>query len=98
MKKLSFIVTTTLLFCGMLLHAQQATTGTIIDADGVPIPGATVIISGTSEGTTTDFDGNFTISAESGAVLEFSSIGFETQMVTLSGQNNLTIALEDSVS
>ena len=54
MKKLSFIVTTTLLFCGMLLHAQQATTGTIIDADGVPIPGATVIISGTPEGTTTD--------------------------------------------
>ena len=98
MKKLSFIVTTTLLFCGMLLQAQQATTGTIIDADGVPIPGATVIISGTSEGTTTDFDGNFSISAESGAVLEFSSIGFETQMVTLSGQSNLTIALEDSVS
>ena len=98
MKKISFFVTTALLFCGLLLHAQQATTGTIIDADGVPIPGATVIISGTSEGTTTDFDGNFSISAESGAVLEFSSIGFETQMVTLSGQSNLTIALEDSVS
>ena len=91
-------MTTALLFCGLLLHAQQATTGTIVDADGLPIPGATVIISGTSEGTTSDFDGNFSISAESGAVLEFSSIGFETQMVTLSGQNNLTIALQDSVS
>ena len=98
MKKISFFVTTALLFCGLLLHAQQATTGTIIDADGTPIPGATVIISGTSEGTTTDFDGNFSISAETGAVLEFSSIGFETQMVTLSGQSNLTIALQDSVS
>ena len=98
MKKISFFVTTALLFCGLLLHAQQATTGTIVDADGLPIPGATVIISGTSEGTTSDFDGNFSISAESGAVLEFSSIGFETQMVTLSGQNNLTIALQDSVS
>jgi TonB-linked SusC/RagA family outer membrane protein len=98
MKKISFFVTTALLFCGLLLHAQQATTGTIIDADGTPIPGATVMISGTSEGTTTDFDGNFSISAETGAVLEFSSIGFETQMVTLSGQSNLTIALQDSVS
>ena len=98
MKKISFFVTTVLLFCGMLLHAQEATTGTVIDADGVPIPGATVIIAGTSEGTTTDFDGNFSISAETGAVLEFSSIGFETQMVTLSGQSNLTIALQDSVS
>ena len=98
MKKISFFVTTALLFCGLLLHAQQATTGTVVDADGLPIPGATVIISGTSEGTTSDFDGNFSISAESGAVLEFSSIGFETQMVTLSGQNNLTIALQDSVS
>ena len=98
MKKLSFFVTTALLFCGLLLHAQEATTGTIIDAAGVPIPGATIIISGTSEGTTTDFDGNFSISAEQGAVLEFSSIGFETQMVTLSGQDNLTIALQDSVN
>ena len=98
MKKISFFVTTALLFCGLLLHAQQATTGTIIDAAGVPIPGATIIISGTSEGTTTDFDGNFSISAESGAVLEFSSIGFETQMVTLSGQSNLTVSLQDSVS
>ena len=83
---------------GLLGHAQQATTGTIGDADGLPIPGATVIISGTSEGTTSDFDGKFSISAESGAVLVFSSIGFETQMVTWSGQNNLTIALQDSVS
>jgi len=98
MKKISFFVTTVLLFCGLLLHAQQATTGTIIDADGIPIPGATVIISGTSEGTTTDFDGNFSISAESGAVLEFSSIGFETQMVTVSGQTNLTVALQDSAT
>ena len=45
MKKISFFVTTALLFCGLLLHAQQATTGTIVDADGLPIPGATVIIS-----------------------------------------------------
>ena len=68
-------MTTALLFCGLLLHAQQATTGTIVDADGLPIPGATVIISGTSEGTTSDFDGNFSISAESGAVLSFQVLG-----------------------
>jgi TonB-dependent starch-binding outer membrane protein SusC len=81
-----------------LLHAQQTITGSISDADGNPIPGATVIISGTSQGTTSDFDGNFSISADAQATLEFSSIGFETQTIAINGQNNLTISLQDAVS
>jgi hypothetical protein len=98
MKKIKFVVTTALLFCGLLLHAQQTITGSISDADGNPIPGATVIISGTSQGTTSDFDGNFSISADAQATLEFSSIGFETQTIAINGQNNLTISLQDAVS
>ena len=98
MKKLSFIVTTTLLFCGMLLQAQQATTGTIIDADGVPIPGATVIISGTSQGTTTDFDGNFSLSGvSSGDVIQFSYIGYVTQEVQVGSSFNISVSLEEDV-
>ena len=98
MKKFKFVVTTALLFCGLLLHAQQTITGSIADADGNPIPGATVIISGTSQGTTSDFDGNFSINADAQASLEFSSIGFETQTVAINGQDNLTISLQDSVN
>ncbi|PSR08486.1 MAG: TonB-dependent receptor, partial [Candidatus Arcticimaribacter sp.] len=98
MKKFKFVVTTALLFCGLLLHAQQTITGSIADADGNPIPGATIIVSGTSQGTTSDFDGNFSISADPQATLEFSSIGFETQTVAVNGQDNLTISLQDSVN
>ncbi len=98
MKKIKFLVTTALLFCGLLLHAQQTITGSISDADGNPIPGATIIISGTSQGTTSDFDGNFSISADAQATLEFSSIGFETQTVAVNGQDNLSISLQDAVS
>ena len=94
MKKTPTILTMILLFCSLLLHAQQSITGLIMDSNGTPIPGATIIISGTSQGATSDFDGNFTISADGQASLEFSSIGFESQTIAINGQDNLTIILE----
>ena len=98
MKKMSTIVTMVLLFCGLLVHAQGPISGVISDAEVNPIPGATIIVSGTTIGTTSDFDGNFSINADAQASLEFSSIGFETQIVVLDGQTSLTISLQDSVS
>ena len=98
MKKINFAVTLVLLFCGLLLHAQQSTTGVVLDAAGVPIPGATIIISGTDQGTTSDFDGNFSIETNDGDSLEISSIGFESQTLAVNGLTNLTIFLQDSVS
>jgi len=95
---MSTIVTMVLLFCGLLVHAQDPISGVISDAEGNPIPGATIIVSGTTIGTTSDFDGNFSINADAQASLEFSSIGFETQIVVLDGQTSLTISLQDSVS
>ena len=98
MKKINFAVTLVLLFCGLLLHAQQSTTGVVLDAAGVPIPGATIIISGTDKGTTSDFDGNFSIETNDSDSLEISSIGFESQTLAVNGLTNLTIFLQDSVS
>ena len=46
--------------------AQQIVTGNVSDTNGLPLPGATVVIKGTSSGTTTDFDGNFSIETNSG--------------------------------
>ena len=96
MKKINFAVTLVLLFCGLLLHAQQSTTGVVLDAAGVPIPGATIIISGTDQGTTSDFDGNFSIETNDDDSLEISSIGFESQTLAVKGLTNLTIFLQDA--
>ncbi|HIC31892.1 MAG TPA: SusC/RagA family TonB-linked outer membrane protein, partial [Flavobacteriaceae bacterium] len=85
---------------GISLYAQDRTiTGTVTSSeDGLPIPSANIVIKGTSKGTSTDFDGNYTINANQGDVLEFSYIGFKTVDVTVANQNNINIALETQVS
>ncbi len=74
----------------------QSVSGTVSDANG-PLPGATVIVKGTTNGTTTDFDGKYTIDANSEATLVVSFIGFVSQEVAVSGSTTLDVTLvEDS--
>ena len=61
MKKLKFLMFVFLIGTSMTSWAQTTVTGTVSDEQNVPLPGATVVEKGTSNGTTTDFDGNFTI-------------------------------------
>ena len=63
-----------ILFTG-ILFAQKNVTGTVTDEDGVPLPGATIVVLETNEGVSTDFDGNYSISAEEGQTLQFSFVG-----------------------
>lgn len=70
----------------------QSVSGTVTSEDG-PLPGATVVVKGTTNGTTTDFDGNFTIAASADAILEVSFVGFTTQEVAVGGQDQITITL-----
>lgn len=75
--------------------SQQVITGTVVDAGtGTPIPGVNVVIKGTTQGTSTDFDGNYQMEAEDGTVLQFSYIGFTTQEVTVSG-STLNVTLQE---
>lgn len=74
-------------------------TGTITDSKGVPLPGANVVEKGTTNGTTADFDGNFTLEpSDQNAILVFSYIGFGTKEVAIQGQSVLTIVLEESAA
>lgn len=57
--------------------------GRVVDEKGEPLPGVTILVKGTSKGTTTDFEGNYSISAEIGDVLQFSYVGLETKTVTI---------------
>ncbi|WKX76798.1 carboxypeptidase-like regulatory domain-containing protein [Zobellia laminariae] len=75
-------------------------TGTVIAAeDGMPIPGANVIVKGTNTGTTTDFDGNFSINVpSSNSVLVFSSIGFAQKEVTVGSNSTINVSLDTDVA
>ncbi|MBL6643524.1 MAG: carboxypeptidase-like regulatory domain-containing protein, partial [Flavobacteriaceae bacterium] len=88
-----------LAFMGLLLMsafgiAQTQISGIVTADDESPIPGVNVIVQGTDNGTTTDFDGNFTISASSGEVLSISYVGFATQNITLTDQTTLEVMLQ----
>ena len=78
-----------------LTFAQQKTvSGTVSDENGLPLIGATVIISGTSSGTTTDFDGKYLLNASTGDVLNFSYVGYESQNITVGASNTIDVALK----
>ncbi len=92
--KFSGILTLILALVVQLTFAQQKTiTGTVTDDTGLPLPGANVIIKGTSSGTQSDFDGNYTISANVGQTLTFSYVGFETKEVKVAAQNAINVTL-----
>ena len=76
---------------------QQEITGTVLDEDGSPLPGASIVKKGTTVGTTTDFDGNFSIEAAMGEVLIISYIGFETKNVTVNN-SSMTIRLSSGLA
>lgn len=85
-----------LLFGIMLLStqpvwAQGLIIGTVSDENGSPLPGATVVVEETNSGTTTDFDGNYQISADIGQTLVFSYVGYESQSVSVA---NMTIDVQ----
>jgi TonB-linked SusC/RagA family outer membrane protein len=84
----------TVLLTSTIMYAQTEISGTVVDATGETIIGATVMVKGTSNGTITDFDGNFKIKVEAGKTLVFSYIGFETQ--ELPAQNGMQVVLKDN--
>lgn len=81
------------------LHAQQRQIqGQVLDKDGLSIPGVSVYLQGTTSGTVSDFDGEFSLTVEDDdTVLVFSYVGFETLEVPLEGRTYLEVVLQDAV-
>jgi TonB-linked SusC/RagA family outer membrane protein len=73
--------------------AQKTVTGVVSDSDGLPLPGATVLVQGTTTGVTTDFDGNFSINVAEGQILEFSFVGYETAALAVGAGNVINVTL-----
>ncbi|MFC4218510.1 SusC/RagA family TonB-linked outer membrane protein [Flagellimonas marina] len=84
--------------CMGLAHAQtQTITGTVSDETG-PLPGANVVVKGTVTGTQTDFDGKYTIEADSDATLVISYIGYRTTEVAVNGQTTIDVTMEEDAN
>ncbi|WP_163322564.1 SusC/RagA family TonB-linked outer membrane protein [Draconibacterium mangrovi] len=80
-------------------YAQVKTvTGTVSDAgNGEPLPGVTIVVKGTTQGTITDFDGNFSIDVEQGQTIVLSYIGYTQQEVVITASNLVNVKLEQSM-
>lgn len=77
---------------------DYAVSGTVTDAaNNDPIPGVTILIKGTMQGTVTDIDGNFNLMAGSDAILVFSFVGMKSQEIKVSGKTNISIVLEPDI-
>ncbi|MCP9199708.1 TonB-dependent receptor [Gramella sp. GC03-9] len=93
-KSLQGLLTLLLVLVVQIGFAQEKTvTGTVLDEDGLPLPGVNVIEQGTSNGTQTDFDGNYSISVAPGDVLVFSYVGFQQQTITVGSSNVYNVSL-----
>ncbi|MFW6043942.1 MAG: SusC/RagA family TonB-linked outer membrane protein [Marinilabiliaceae bacterium] len=86
------------LFVSAFLYGQEEITvqGKVTDSDNKGIPGASVVVKGTDEGTITNGEGNYQIEAPSDATLEFSFVGLETQEVEVDGQNEINVQMSET--
>ena len=95
-RKLVLTLIAVLGFCLFSAAQTQQISGTVVDAEGKPVAGATVMVDGTTNGTTTNAAGQFVLSAAADATLQVSFIGYDTQMVAVAGKTRLNIRMSES--
>lgn len=94
MKQIAF----TWLLCifSICAYAQQITvSGTVTDADDNPLIGAAVVVVGTTDGVITDFDGKYTIKANSGQSLKFTYVGYQEQIIKVDGRTTINVTMTE---
>lgn len=90
----SFLLGLTLLWGAGTAWAQQTVSGTVLDENSQPLPGVTIIVKGTTNGTTTDIDGKYSLSVSGAeAVLQFRYVGYTTQEITVGSQSTIDVSL-----
>ncbi len=80
------------------LAQEKTVSGTVLDEQGMPLPGVNVIVEDANRGTQTDFDGNYSISVEEGERLEFSYLGFTPEIRTVGAESTINITLTEDAS
>lgn len=83
------------LFTIVQIQAQEKTiSGVVSDENGLPLPSATVLVKGTTNGTQTDFNGNYSITAQVGDIIVFAYVGYNTKEVTVGASNKINVSME----
>src|SRR5680860_174445 len=81
------------------LAKAQTVSGTVSDASAGPLPGANVLVKGTTNGTQTDFDGNYTLDdVANDATLVFSYIGYKTVEISVNNQSTIDVTLQEDAA
>ncbi|MDY8134749.1 TonB-dependent receptor [Aquimarina sp. 2201CG5-10] len=95
LKRLIFLL---VFLSGSVMFSQITVTGVVSDANG-PIPGINILVKGTSNGSVTDFDGNYSINnVAEDAILVFSYLGFQTQEIAVGGRTTINITMAEDAS
>ncbi|WP_417444799.1 SusC/RagA family TonB-linked outer membrane protein [Joostella sp.] len=89
----NYLLTFILLCCFSGFAQQQTITGVVTDDQNMPLPGASVLVKGTTNGTQTDFDGNYTMNASSGEILIFSYVGMDSKEVVVGSSSTINTTL-----
>jgi len=95
MKKTFFLLVAMLIASVTAMAQNVSISGKVADANGEPLIGVSILVQGTTTGTMTDIDGNFTLDVPAGAIIEVSSIGFVTQAIPVGNQTTFNIVLEE---
>ncbi|WP_435315265.1 SusC/RagA family TonB-linked outer membrane protein [Cellulophaga fucicola] len=94
--KVAWILTPLLVLLMSFSYGQEKTiTGNVTDHEGLPLPGVSVLVVGTTTGTQTDFDGNYTIKANVGQVLRYSYVGQKTTDRKVGSSNTINLQMEE---
>ena len=97
--KFNGILTLLLVLIAQMSFAQEKTvSGTVTDDSGLPLPGVNVLVKGTTNGTQTDFDGNYTIQASMGDILVFSYLGQKTTERAIGSSNTIDVQMAEDTS
>ncbi len=92
------LLASTVSFAGANVFQEQHVSGKVVTVDKEPIPGVNIIQKGTTIGTVTDAEGNFSLQAPASAVLIFSAIGFETKEVPIGNQRIINVELREDLT
>ncbi|WP_075589937.1 SusC/RagA family TonB-linked outer membrane protein [Labilibacter marinus] len=97
-RKLLLVVAFLITSMGTLLAQEKQITGVVTEKEsGEPIPGVSVVVKNTTNGTITDIDGNYALQVKTGDVVVYSFIGYTNQEVTVTDQTQITVALANDV-
>lgn len=77
---------------------QETVAGMVTDQNGMPLPGVNVFVKGTTVGTQTDFDGNYSVDAAEGETLVFSYVGYETQEMVVGQERQIDVTMAEDAS